>query len=97
MVGRMILSNPVVEGDGEDATVQCPWVSISHDPHDPSVAASIRTGAYTADCTKVDGRWRMRRRVVKIDGMPQFRDTPEYAAASKWVRNENGEWHLESK
>ncbi len=93
-VGRMILSNPVVEGDGDDATVQCPWVSISHDPHDASVAPTFRTGAYNAVCKKVDGRWKMQRRVVRIDGLPQFRDTPEYEAGAKWVREE-GEWRLE--
>jgi hypothetical protein len=93
-VGRMILSNPVIDGDGDDATVQCPWISITHDPHDDSVPAKFRTGAYDAVCKKVDGRWRMQRRVVRIDGMPQFRDTPEFAAAAKWVRKDN-EWVLE--
>ncbi len=96
-VGRMILSNPAITGDGDDARVQCPWVSITHDPHDPSVAPTFRTGAYEAVCKKVDGHWRMQRRVVRIDGLPQFHDTPEYAAAAKWVRDQDGEWHLESK
>jgi SnoaL-like domain len=94
-VGRMILSNAVVDGDGDDATVQCPWVSISHDPNDESVAPTVRTGSYDCVCKKIDGRWKMQRRVVRIDGLPQFRNTPEYEAGAKWVRKD-GDWQLQT-
>jgi hypothetical protein len=95
-VGRMIMSNPVVEGDGDNATVTCGWISISHDPHDPSVAASFRTGSHDCTCVKVDGRWKIRERIVRIDGLPQFKDTPEFNSSAKWVRVDD-QWVLQEE
>lgn len=63
MVLRHFVSNPVIEGDGDQATMKL-YVEVKNlaDPATPMLV-----GCYYDDLRRVDGRWKFARRRVEVD------------------------------
>lgn len=68
---RMVLSNPVIEVDGDNATASFIWTGISNpDIGEPPVF--IEQGREFDRLVKVDGEWKFTHRVVIADsGLPE--------------------------
>jgi ketosteroid isomerase-like protein len=68
---RHCVNTPVIEGDGETATVFCYLfiLRVGMAPH----AGVLLTGTYEDRLVKQDGRWRFRARVCKVDPQPEHR------------------------
>ena len=89
-----VISNILVDGDGDTATVNATIVQVALVAGDGSRSGRITgTGRYECTAKRIDGEWRLQTRVVRIDGLPQYKDTPEYAAGKRWMRSGAG-WVL---
>ena len=83
-VFHMILSNPVIQVDGDRATASFLWTGIQNETIDgPPVF--VEQGREYDKLVKVDGEWKFSHRVVLADsGMPEsmnatYRQQPEFA------------------
>ena len=81
---RTRLTNFLIEGDGDDATMLAAFVRIKAKTDDGRPQEMV-TGSYDCVAKKVDGVWKLKHRIIRIDGLPQFRDTPEYEAGARYV------------
>ena len=75
-------TNFLIEGDGDHATMKCCWYKII--PRD-GAPPEIRTGTYDCIARKEDGVWKLAHRIIRIDGMPQFKDTPAFNSSQRYV------------
>jgi ketosteroid isomerase-like protein len=66
---RHCVNTPVIEGDGETATMFCYLfiLRVGVAPH----AGVMLTGTYEDRLVKQDGTWRFRARVCKVDPQPE--------------------------
>lgn len=62
---RHVSVNPVVEGDGDAATLACDLLLV----RTPGMPSLFATGTYTDALRKVNGTWRFQRRKLVLDSM----------------------------
>ena len=60
---RHFVSNPVIEGDGDQATMKL-YVEVKNLADE---AKPLLVGCYHDELRRVDGRWKFARRVVEVD------------------------------
>lgn len=63
VVMRHFVSNPVIEGDGDQATMKL-YVEVKNLADE---AKPLLVGCYHDELRRVDGRWKFARRVVEVD------------------------------
>jgi len=86
-----LVTNVLVDGDGDEATMTAQILQVKGKP---GSERAIGTGWYECTARRVDGRWKLSKRITHIDGLPLFRDTPAYQSGARWVRRDGG-WALE--
>jgi len=91
-IGHTIIANVLADGDGDVATIDAKLFKIRFRIETGSVDIAA-SGSYHCDARRVSGKWRIARRLCQIDGLPQFRETADYAAGRRWVRTDSG-WLL---
>jgi hypothetical protein len=73
--GRHLMTNFLIDGDGDSATMKVYFVEFKTDtsPSDPSRATTsevLSTGKYDCLARKVDGAWRLQQRLLTMDAAP---------------------------
>ncbi len=88
-----IITNVLVEGLTDDtASIRACFFRLADTAG--GVGAAQVTGSYECEARRVDGVWKVSRRICRIDGLPQFRDTEAYRNNMRYVRDAGG-WRLE--
>jgi hypothetical protein len=69
-IGRHLITNVRVQGEGDQAQIRAYYVHAST-PRAPATghgAAVTHTGTYDCSARRHEGRWRLQRRTVTVDG-----------------------------
>lgn len=75
---RHVSVNPVMEGDGDSATLACDLLLV----RTPGMPSLFATGTYTDALRKVGGAWKFQRRKLALDSMEWMKAVPKAAPAS---------------
>jgi len=86
-----MITNVLVDGHGDRATMTAQFLQVKGEPGEPR---TIQTGWYECELRRVDGSWKLSKRVTHVDGVPLYRDTEAFRTGARWT-SRDGEYVLE--